>query len=219
MYFDFKKPNSQFIILCFLAMATISGCGGSGGHSVDNDCMSTAVYPDQNTSKYILPWTVGESYTVGQGNCTRFSHGTENNQQYAYDFYMPIGTKVRAARSGKVAAVRENFKDGTEILGQENYIFIEHDDGSIGRYAHITKLGALFDEGEIVEQGDVIALSGNTGASTAPHLHFDVHDGNCPILSLDCNPLEITFINTEPHPNGLIEGVSYTAEPVPANVL
>jgi murein DD-endopeptidase MepM/ murein hydrolase activator NlpD len=222
MIFDLKRTHSPLIILSLLVMSTIPSCGGSGGsggNSVDNDCMSTAVYPAQNTSKYILPWTVGETYTVGQGNCTGFSHGIGNNQQFAYDFYMPIGTEIRAARSGKVAAIRENFKDGTEILGQENYIFVEHEDGSIGRYAHITILGALFDEGDIVEQGDVIALSGNTGASTAPHLHFDVHDGNCPILSIDCNPLEVTFKNTDPHPNGLIEGVSYTAEPFFATAL
>jgi murein DD-endopeptidase MepM/ murein hydrolase activator NlpD len=197
-----------------LPVMLLIGCGGGNGtNPVDSSCQNTASYPNQATSEYILPWAIGQTYKVGQGNCTQFSHATTNNQQFAYDFLMPIGTSIHAARRGTVAAVNEDFSDGTGISGQENFIFIEHDDGSIGRYAHLTKLGALFEVGENVERGDAIALSGNSGASTAPHLHFDVHDGNCPILSIDCNPLEVTFRNTSAHPNGLVEGVSYTAEP------
>ena len=191
------------------------GCGGSNGiNPLDPSCQNTAAYPAQATSEYILPWAVGQTYKVGQGNCTQFSHTTTNNQQFAYDFLMPISTSIYAARRGTVAAVVESSLDGTGIAGQENFIFIEHDDGSIGRYAHLTQQGVLFEVGENVEQGDVIALSGNSGASTAPHLHFDVHDGNCPILSIDCNPLEVTFRNTTAHSNGLVEGVSHTAVPI-----
>jgi murein DD-endopeptidase MepM/ murein hydrolase activator NlpD len=212
-----KMPQMRSILYkvlptTLMILTALTGCGdGSGINPVDQDCRSTAVYPDQTTSEYLLPWTVGETYQVGQGNCTKFSHTTTNNQQFAYDFFMPIGTQIRAARRGTVAAVKADSSDGTSVSGQENYIFIEHDDGSVGRYVHLTKFGALFEVGDIVEQNELIALSGNTGASTAPHLHFDVHDGNCPILSIQCNPLEVTFKNTSPHANGLVEGNSYTA--------
>jgi murein DD-endopeptidase MepM/ murein hydrolase activator NlpD len=81
---------------------------------------------------------------VGQGNCTQFSHAISNNKQFAYDFFMPISTSIHAVRRRTVAAVGEGFSDGTGIAGQENFIFIEYDDGSIGRYAHLTKQGALF---------------------------------------------------------------------------
>lgn len=210
-----KTIQSQALITGLLILTTLTGCGGGDtSNPVDNDCKSTSVYPDQATSQYLLPWTVGETYKVGQGNCTTFSHNTTNNQQFAYDFFMPVGTKIRAARSGTVAAVRDNFSDGSGVSGQENYIFIEHNDGSVSRYAHLTILGALFEVGDMVEQNEVIALSGNSGASTAPHLHFDVHDGNCPILSIQCHPLEVTFRNTTAHPNGLVEGNSYTATPI-----
>ena len=215
-----KSIQSQVFLTGLLILPVLTGCGSGGGDStnpVDQDCRSTAVYPNQATSEYLLPWTVGETYQVGQGNCTEFSHNTTNNQQFAYDFFMPIGTQIRAARSGTVAAVKGDASDGTGVSGQENYIFIEHTDGSIGRYVHLTKFGALFEVGDIVEQNELIALSGNTGASTAPHLHFDVHDGNCPILSIDCHPLEVTFRNTTAHPNGLVEGNSYTATPFAVN--
>jgi len=211
-----KIIHSKNLVAIFMlpAILLFSCGGGDGANPIDTSCQNTASYPDQASSEYILPWAIGQTYKVGQGNCTQFSHATKNNQQFAYDFFMPIGTSIHAARRGTVAAVGEDFSDGTGITGQENFIFIEHDDGSIGRYAHLTQQGALFEVGENVEQGDAIALSGNSGASTAPHLHFDVHDGNCPILSIDCNPLEVTFRNTAAHPNGLIEGVSYTANPL-----
>ncbi|MFT6731976.1 MAG: murein DD-endopeptidase MepM/ murein hydrolase activator NlpD [Polaribacter sp.] len=127
---------------------------------------------------------------------------------------MPIGTSIRTARSGTVAAVADNFRDGSGVVGQEKFIIIRHDDNSVSRYAHLTLQGALFDLGDTVIQGEVIALSGNSGFSTAPHLHFDVNDGDCPILTNDCESLPVTFRNTSEHPNGLVEGVSYTAEPI-----
>ena len=156
-----------------LFILLLIGCdGGDGTNPIDVSCQNTASYPDQAASEYILPWAIGKTYKVGQGNCTVFSHTTTNNQQFAYDILMSIGTSIHAARRGTVAAVGEGFIDGTGISGQENFIFIEHDDGSIGRYAHLTRQGALFEVGENVEQGEVIALSGNTGASTVPHLHL-----------------------------------------------
>ena len=133
--------QSQVFLAGLMIIAILTGCGGGDStNPVDQDCRSTAVYPDQSTSKYLLPWTVGETYQVGQGNCTEFSHNTTNNQQFAYDFFMPIGTQVRATRSGTVAAVKEDASDGTGVSGQENYIFIEHEDGSVGRYAHLTPI-------------------------------------------------------------------------------
>ena len=161
----------------------------------------------QTISAYILPWSVGEAHRVDQGNCGSGSHAAGTVVQYAYDFLMPIGTPVIAARSGTVFLVEEGFPDGTRRAGEENYINILHTDATLAGYVHLTENGALVTVGEVVAQGQVIGLSGDTGSSTEPHLHFHVQgcDG--------CATVPVTFRNTRPHPNGLVPGESYRAEP------
>ena len=78
---------------------------------------------------------------------------------------MPVGTSVRAAASGKVTF------SGTQS-GYGKIIIIDHGNGVSTRYAHNSKL--LVGVGDRVDAGDRIALSGNTGKSTGPHLHFEI---------------------------------------------
>jgi hypothetical protein len=123
------------------------------------------------------------------------------------------GCASSSSRGGQVVAVEEGFSDGTGIPGEENFIVIEHVDGTTNRYIHWTTLGALVDLQDTVIQGQAIAMSGNSGNSTAPHLHFDVGDGPCtPHLDTSCRSLPVSFRNTSPHVNGLVEGQSYIAE-------
>ena len=112
-----------------------------------------------------------------------------------------------AARSGVVLLVEERYIDGTRIAGQENYINIRHGDGTIAGYVHLTLDGALVEVGESVERGQPIGLSGDTGSSAAPHLHFHVQAGP------DRGTVPVTFRNTESHPRGLREGQLYAALP------
>ena len=55
-----------------------------------------------------------------------------------------------------------------------NYIYVFHNDGTIAEYVHIKKGSARVKVGDFVNQGQVIADSGNVGWSTGPHLHFSV---------------------------------------------
>lgn len=125
---------------------------------------------------YRLPYAAGKSYRVLQGYGSRFSH--TGLEQYAVDFKMPAGTAVYAARGGIVARVEESHSRGCwedECGNYANYIVILHDDGTTGEYYHLQRDGALVAPGERVETGQRIGLSGNTGHTTMPHLHFAVY--------------------------------------------
>jgi len=119
---------------------------------------------------------------------------------------MPVGTYVIAMRSGKVVNVRDQFKDGSNTNDSLNFIIILHDDSTASRYLHITQKGALVKKGQYVSVGDTIALSGNSGLSTEPHLHVDV-TGYC--TRAPCQTIPFSFINcTDEVP---IQGRTYKA--------
>lgn len=181
----------------------------------DEPPIDCAAYAAQATALYILPYRVGESYEV----ITTTEHYVSGNRGVglnAVDFQMPIGTSVVAARAGIVVAVQEDYADDNGIDLQENYVFIKHSDGTIGRYFHLTRQGALVEVGDSVRQGEVIARSGNSGQSPVPHLHFDVQmcGLNLPPIynQLPCGQtLPVTFRNTSRHACGLMTGRSYIA--------
>ncbi len=81
------------------------------------------------------------------------------------DFAMPIGTPVSSPSDGVVEKVSNHFAAG-------RYVVIRHDNGYRTRYLHLSK--PLVSRGERVTMGQRIALSGNTGRSTGPHLHYEV---------------------------------------------
>lgn len=183
----------------------VAGCGGSGPS--EPEAIPCGPWPDQAESAYVLPYEIGRAFLVGQGNCSSGSHSAGSAAAYAYDFLMPIGTPIVAARSGEVYRLEERHEDGDRTPGHENYINVLHDDGSIAGYVHLTRNGALVALGDRVRRGEVIGLSGDTGNSTEPHLHFHVQECD------GCPTIPITFRNTRAHPQGLQPGQSYVAEP------
>lgn len=137
-----------------------------------------------------------------QGNCSGFGH--TGFWRHGYDFIMPIGSVVVAARAGIVGWARDGCSDGDVTC--TNLITIIHADSSVALYSHLTGGGVLVQSGYTVAQGDTIALSGNTGYSTEPHLHFSLHPCNAlPGLpaSGHCPSLPFTVRNTHPNPQGL----------------
>ncbi|GAB2503423.1 M23 family metallopeptidase [Pseudoxanthomonas sangjuensis] len=125
---------------------------------------------------YRLPFDA-DRVRVDQGPGGSFSHADAQNRD-AIDFAIPEGTPVLAARAGVVMQVESDFdKAGLnreKFGGRANFVRILHDDGSMAVYAHLQPDGAQVRVGQRVRQGDRIGLSGNTGFSTAPHLHFVV---------------------------------------------
>ena len=126
---------------------------------------------------YSLPVDSNSGWQLGQGFHGGFSHTDEANR-YAIDLIVPEGTSVLAARSGVVMEVESGFdRGGTDkrrYYERANLIRILHDDGSMAIYAHLRENGALVRVGEKVGLGQAIGISGNTGFSSGPHLHFCV---------------------------------------------
>ena len=125
---------------------------------------------------YRLPYADGMSFRVLQGFNSSWSH--RGIEQFAIDFRMPEGTPVHAARGGVVARVEEEWDVGCwreECSNFANFVVILHDDGTTGEYYHLQQDGALVDVGDVVSPGQQIGISGNTGRTVAPHLHFAVY--------------------------------------------
>lgn len=83
------------------------------------------------------------------------------------DFGAPIGTPVYSAGDGIVARA-------SVMGGYGNVVDIEHGNGWMTRYAHLSKFKQGLKVGDKVKQGQTVAFSGNTGRSTGPHLHFEI---------------------------------------------
>ncbi|MFE7106361.1 M23 family metallopeptidase [Streptomyces sp. NPDC057575] len=86
------------------------------------------------------------------------------------DFAVPIGTKVEAAHSGTVVKAGPNGGGDGPAYG--NAVVIKHANGTYSQYAHLSQIQVRI--GEAVKTGEAIALSGNTGNSSGPHLHFEI---------------------------------------------
>lgn len=91
------------------------------------------------------------------------------------DFAMPIGTPVTAPANGVVERVSNHHAAG-------RYIVVRHDNGYRTRYLHLSR--PLVSQGERVTMGERIALSGNTGRITGPHLHYEVIVNNSPVNAM-----------------------------------
>lgn len=164
--------------------------------------------PTSIEAKYVLPYPVGKAYTCSQGFNGSFSHyGTF---RYAVDFDMPIGTVVTAARSGRVVYVVESYSDNDHAVGHENVVVVMHEDSTYARYVHLTTNGALVESNQLLMPADTVGLSGNSGDSHHPHLHFDV-TGTFAGRSDQTIPFD--FKNTSPHLFGFERGVVYEAFP------
>ena len=166
-------------------------------------CRDGPTSPDPEPT-YLLPFSVGTSAQLIQGNHGTFTHF--GHAAYAFDFRMAIGRAVTAMRAGQVVAVEERYLDGNRTPGQENLVFVRHANGTFARYYHFTRDGALVTVGELVAAGDTLGLSGDTGLSTTPHLHVDVTRG---CAAWGCQTVWIRFSNAGA--DTLVAGNTYHA--------
>ena len=121
--------------------------------------------------EYDLPFANGKTFEVGQGYNGKKTHQNEN----ALDFSMGLGNEIFAARDGVVIKVvdKNNYACTDESCKEyNNMVTIYHSDGTMADYAHIQQNGSRVKVGDKVKKGSLIAISGNTGWSSGPHLHF-----------------------------------------------
>lgn len=134
----------------------------------------------------------GENTTINTGNTTDTSgaiklsapvrgpitckYGTVDkmhpNGHHGVDYGVKIGTPVQAAADGTVSAVASGGDFGMRVE-------IDHGGGYKTLYGHLS--GAQCNVGDVVKQGQIIALSGNAGRSTGPHLHFGLLKNGSPV--------------------------------------
>jgi murein DD-endopeptidase MepM/ murein hydrolase activator NlpD len=166
-----------------------------------------------DSQRYLLPYLPGYRFKVTQGYNGPYSHKGSN--RYAIDWKMPEGTIICAARGGEVVKIKEDSNTGGPDVKYDkfnNYVLIRHDDGTLGHYCHLQQSGALVKVGQRVVAGQPIALSGNTGYSSGPHLHFCVYQTRSGRQRLS---VPVKFRTADSDQVTLVENGRYRAADIP----
>jgi hypothetical protein len=189
--------------LCWLLLVLPLGCSTSFPDPVVG--CDGQVYTDAAASPYVLPYPPSVAYAMPLGNCSRSFHGPDQPDRYAYDFAMPIGSTITAARAGRVVHVVES---GQDYGFPNNLVVVDHGDGTFAQYMHLTRDGAEVPVGAQVEPGDVIGRSGATGLAGTPHLHFVVTRDAWP---WPYHAVPVSFRDASPSHVPLRDGTVYRA--------
>lgn len=201
-----------FFISVFLSCSNkndVTGDDVGGQNGFANGCEGV-FYSNWETSLNVLPYPVGQTYTIGLSHCSGSEHSEGKPDQFAIDINMAVGTLVTATRKGTIMFVEES---GLDFEPLNNVVVLRDEDGFFHQYQHLTKNGALVEQGDFVEIGDPIGLSGASGNASHPHLHFVAtdYDFDKPYGTYPYKSFPITFKNTSENPKSLIQGESYEA--------
>src|SRR4029077_18666846 len=136
-----RAPRLQAPLVVLLTVLA-AGCGSSPV-MMPGSIETCAGFGEWQASPYVLPYAVGGSYFLDQGNCSPPGNGHRGVTKFGYDFLMPIGTPIYAARAGVVTqAIESNFDGQVAATGFDNLVIIQHDDGTTTLYGHLTHDGA-----------------------------------------------------------------------------
>lgn len=168
------KRKTLLRILVIVYLFAVAGCSISNNPlRKEIKRLQKGVIKDDTSYVYGIPFEDDKAHFLVQGYFGKFSH----KERAALDFKMKRGTKILAARDGVVTRVKEDGSRGgtkRKYRSEGNNVIITHTDNSRAGYWHLQKDGALVKVGDTVKKGQVIALSGNTGYTAFPHLHFIV---------------------------------------------
>jgi len=159
--------------------------------------------PDAIPKEQLLlpPFNSFKPMRISQAFHGPFSHHRQPSL-YAVDIAMPVSTEITAVKDGIIISTKDDYPiagvASAFFLDKANYVDILHEDGSYSIYAHLLLGSVKVKKGQSVKAGDVIGLSGNTGYSTGPHLHFAIrhnHKGRTNSLAfkfIQANKKEVT---------------------------
>jgi len=155
-------------------VARVHSANAGGGLGLRLDTVPGSVNAAPRDYEYLFPLP-STTPRIEQGWGGGYSHADAENH-HAVDFGADDGTPVVAAREGTVMQVDDHAADAGTVGrdGEANFVRILHDDGSMAVYAHLQPGGALVQPGQRVRRGQPIGVSGNSGFSSGPHLHFAV---------------------------------------------
>jgi len=194
---DIKKGNS--IDVLFERMETKDGVAAGNGNLVyaelnlGNKVQKLYRYTDKNGNsdfynekgesvrKALLRTPIsGARITSGFGMREHPLSGYTKMHK-GVDFGAPTGTPIYAAGDGVVEVVRREN-------GYGNYLKIKHNTKYSSAYAHLSRYASGIKQGKFVKQGQIVAYVGSTGASTGPHLHYEILANNSQV-----NPANVKF--------------------------
>ena len=159
-------------VVVFIMIGYPAACfSQTNGYSIHD--LKGGRFKDDSSYVYSLPFENRKKVFLIQAYDSKMSHKGE----LALDFKVKKKTKICAARDGIVISAREDSDKGglkPANMSDGNYISIQHYDGSVAHYWHLIKNGVLVNVGDTITKSQVIGLSGNTGYSAFPHLHFEV---------------------------------------------
>lgn len=171
----FGRGRGRLSALAPVLLAALSS-GAAAAEPLGESSLSFAKPGAQHddSARYRLPYDPRIPRLVSQGIGGKLSH--QGEEHFAFDFLMPVGTPVLAAREGVVARVVDGFREGRldpALASKANSVAVLHPDGTFATYAHLDP-GIPVAVGQHVGAGAKIGQSGDTGYSDGPHLHFDV---------------------------------------------
>ncbi len=164
------QPVAYMLVPVMAVPMGLAVAGGAGTQTATG-ATSQAAAPQAATGSSSLAMPFSGQYSVTQGyGPTDFtaepSYDGYTHFHTGIDYGLPQGTEVKAAASGKVIAA------GWTDVGYGNEVMIDHGNGVVSLYGHLSQVDAKV--GDTVQAGQEIGLSGSTGNSTGPHLHFGV---------------------------------------------
>lgn len=174
--------HRHFIAALAVTVTLLTSCAGPARPS--GACTPGAAWDDGACRPYEgpaheIPFPIGFRALVTQGFHGYRSH--KSDQPYAIDFKCEEGEPIVASRDGVVWEIKEDSDSGcsdASCLPQENFVILDHGDGTYTLYNHLLFQGAMVKPGQQVCSGQVVGLCGNTGYSDGSHLHFSLLDAS-----------------------------------------